>query len=304
MKNLLLFVLLNGISVSWAQSFVGALAPDFKMSDHKGQLHQLSDFKDQWLVLYFYPKDDTPGCTVEAQKFRDKYDQFVQLNANIVGVSMDDQQSHAEFIKKYQLPFLLLSDTDEKVSEAYKVVGGFGPIKHAKRQTFIINPEGVVVKHYQSVSPQSHADEVFTDLQSAHDLYMDLSPKKGEKIDAYGQPWPSEKVEQVNVGAAVKDIEKYSNKPLVFTGEVTQVCQKKGCWMVLSENDLFARVDFNKHSFFIPKDSKGYAEVYGQIELKELSQKAVDHFKEDGATGITKKSYEIKALSVRLMDAN
>jgi len=127
----------------------------FKLSQHKNLL-----------VLYFYPKDNTPGCTTEAKNFSRDYDKFKALNAEIVGVSLDDVESHQDFAKTIGIPFPLLADTEEKAAKAYDVLGGMGPIKYTKRQTFVINPEGFVVKHYESVNADEHSAQVLTDLQA------------------------------------------------------------------------------------------------------------------------------------------
>ncbi|WP_395375308.1 DUF4920 domain-containing protein [Marinicella sp. W31] len=312
MKKYFSILLLLVSSTLMANSLVGALAPDFSMSDQKGTQHSLEDFKGRWIVLYFYPKNDTPGCTVEAQKFRDRHDEITGMNAAVVGVSLDDQSSHAQFAKKYQLPFTLLSDANEKASTAYGVLGGFGPMKHSKRQTFIIDPDGTIVKHYQSVSPQEHAQQVITDLQEAQELYQSITAtsKTEEKPvvteyqnghPVYGQHWPQQAMTEMSITAAIGDFENVVGEGMVFTGEVTQVCQKKGCWMVLTNGDMFARVDFDNHSFFIPKNTQGQARVYGELNLKKLSEEKLKHLESDGATGLEKQNYEIKALSVMLM---
>ena len=313
MKKYLSIVLLFVSTGLMANSLVGALAPDFSMPNQKGTVHSLKDFKGQWVVLYFYPKNDTPGCTVEAQQFRDHHDEITAMNAAVVGVSLDDQSSHAEFAKKYQLPFTLLSDADEKASTAYGVLGGFGPMKHSKRQTFIIDPDGTIVKHYQSVSPQEHAQQVITDLQAAQELYESITATSAAEAEkpviteyqnghpVYGQSWPKESITEMSITTAIQDFATVSEENMVFTGEVTQVCQKKGCWMVLANGDVFARVDFDNHSFFIPKNTQGQARVYGTLSLKELSEEKLKHLESDGASGLKAQNYEIKAVSVMLM---
>lgn len=143
-------------------------APDFNLPDESGKLHSLKDYKGKWLVLYFYPKDDTPGCTVEACSFRDGRDDIVEeTGAAVIGISKDDAVSHQKFIKKYRLTFPLLSDADGKVIEAY---GAWGPKMFGKvgilRRTFLIDPEGVVRKVYGRVTPDGHAKQVLDDLLS------------------------------------------------------------------------------------------------------------------------------------------
>ena len=132
-------------------------APDFSLQGSDGKVHSLSDYKGQWLVLYFYPKDDTPGCTTEACSLRDARDDIVALGAQVVGVSMDDAASHEKFKAKHLLNFTLLSDPNKMAIEAY---GAWGKKMFGKegilRRTFIINPNGVVVNVYGRVTPVGH----------------------------------------------------------------------------------------------------------------------------------------------------
>lgn len=150
----------------FAANLVGVAAPEFSLPDQSNDVRTLNDFKGKWLVLYFYPKDNTPGCTTEAKNFSRDYDKFKALNAEIVGVSLDDVESHQDFAKTIGIPFPLLADTEEKAAKAYDVLGGMGPIKYTKRQTFVINPEGFVVKHYASVNAEEHSAQVLADLQA------------------------------------------------------------------------------------------------------------------------------------------
>lgn len=149
-----------------ASPVVGEVAPAFALLDQNGQQQRLEDYRGQWLVLYFYPKDDTPGCTAEACQFRDDYYQIKALGAVVMGVSLDDVASHKEFADKYHLPFSLLSDREKTLAETYGVLSGFGPIKFASRQSFIIDPQGRIARHYASVSPKRHAGEIILDLQT------------------------------------------------------------------------------------------------------------------------------------------
>jgi peroxiredoxin Q/BCP len=144
---------------------VGEVAPGFELADQNGQLHSLEDYRDQWVVLYFYPKDDTPGCTVEACEFRDDIFAFRKANAQVLGVSLDDVESHQKFAEEYSLPFPLLADVEGKAADAYGVKTRMFGMTLAKRQTFIIDPQGKVAKHYGSVRPSTHSDEVLADLQ-------------------------------------------------------------------------------------------------------------------------------------------
>jgi peroxiredoxin Q/BCP len=145
---------------------LGEVAPAFDLLDQNGQHQHLEDYRGQWLVLYFYPKDDTPGCTTEACQFRDDYYRIKALGAVVIGVSLDDVASHKAFADKYHLPFPLLADDEKKLAEAYGVLSGFGPIKFASRQSFIIDPQGRIARHYARVSPGRHAEEIIGDLQA------------------------------------------------------------------------------------------------------------------------------------------
>ena len=156
--------LVLSFSVAANSNWVGALAPDFTLNDQNGDSKSLEDFKGQWLVLYFYPKDDTPGCTTEAKNFRDKYQAYQAIGAEIVGISLDDVSSHKDFSSAYKLPFTILADVNQKASKAYKVLGGFGPMEYAERETFIIDPDGNIVYHYSEVDPDTHAQEVMKQL--------------------------------------------------------------------------------------------------------------------------------------------
>lgn len=142
-------------------------APDFSLQDSLGMPHTLSDYKGRWLVLYFYPKNDTPGCTVEACSMRDARDDLTDLGAEVIGVSRDGASSHESFKTKYNLNFTLLSDPSKVAMEAYGAwgKGRFGK-EGALRKTFIINPEGQVVKVYEKVTPEGHGKQVVQDLEN------------------------------------------------------------------------------------------------------------------------------------------
>jgi peroxiredoxin Q/BCP len=144
---------------------VGQSAPGFELSDQNGQLHSLEDYRDQWVVLYFYPKDQTPGCTTEACEFRDNIFAFREINAQILGVSLDDAESHQKFSDKYDLPFPLLADIEGKAADAYGVKTKMLGMTIAKRQTFLIDPDGKLAKHYEKVKPSTHSLQVLADLK-------------------------------------------------------------------------------------------------------------------------------------------
>ena len=148
---------------------VGQQAPDFMLSDENGQIPHLSDYQGKYVLLYFYPKDDTPGCTKEACNFRDDYSQYDDANVIILGVSPDSPQSHAKFKSKYNLPFTLLADEDHKVCELFGVWGpkkSFGKeYEGVHRTTYLINPDGRIQKVYKKVSPANHSVEVLEELR-------------------------------------------------------------------------------------------------------------------------------------------
>jgi len=134
----------------------GIAAPNFTVKDTNGETVTLEQFKGQTVVLYFYPKDDTPGCTVEAQGFRDAYTEFQGKDMVVLGVSMDDEASHKAFTEKYGLPFQLLADTDGAIAKAYDVDGG----GYAKRVTYIIDATGKIAKVFGTVNTSTHAQDV------------------------------------------------------------------------------------------------------------------------------------------------
>lgn len=145
-------------------------APDFSLPDQDGSVHSLADYTGTWLVLYFYPKDDTPGCTMEACSFRDERELIAELgNAEVVGVSNDSVKSHKQFIEKYQLNFTLLSDPQHRTITAY---GSWVPKKFmgrdyigTRRDTFLISPYGMIAKEYRGVDPKTHAAQIIADLR-------------------------------------------------------------------------------------------------------------------------------------------
>lgn len=157
-------LLLGAPLLASAEPVTGEPAPEFELPDQDGQLHLLEDYRDQWVVLYFYPKDETPGCTTEACEFRDNIFAYRKMGAQILGVSLDDIESHKAFADNHGLPFPLLSDSDGSVAEIYGVKTKMFGMTVAKRQTFIIDPDGVLVKHYEKVDPDSHSAEVLADL--------------------------------------------------------------------------------------------------------------------------------------------
>ena len=143
------------------------VAPDFTLPDIAGKSHTLKEYAGKWIVLYFYPKDDTPGCTTEACSLRDARDTLAEMGAEIIGISKDDANSHEKFKAKYSLNFTLLTDTKGEVIEAY---GAWGKKMYGRegilRKTFIINPAGQVVKVYGRVTPMGHGEQVIEALKT------------------------------------------------------------------------------------------------------------------------------------------
>ena len=139
----------------------GDVAPSFEAYDQHGELHDLEDYEGEWLVLYFYPKDDTPGCTKEACSFRDNLTEL-QKHAVLLGVSADSLESHKEFAEKYSLDFPLLVDEKKDMIELYGADGHILP----QRVTFLISPEGMIEKVYKDVDPEIHATEILADLRN------------------------------------------------------------------------------------------------------------------------------------------
>jgi thioredoxin-dependent peroxiredoxin len=147
---------------------LGDPAPDFTLKDADGSALSLSQLLGQWVVLYFYPRDNTPGCTKEACGFRDHQDAFLAQNIRVLGVSADNSAAHQKFIKKFDLPFTLLCDPNGAIATAYE---SYGPKKFmgktyegVYRQTFVIDPAGNIVKIYRKVKPELHAEEVLRDI--------------------------------------------------------------------------------------------------------------------------------------------
>lgn len=144
---------------------VGDNAPHFSLGDAHGKTHALSDYAGHYLVLYFYPKNDTPGCTKEACLFRDDMSALEALGAKVVGVSVDSAASHAEFANKYHLPFPLLSDPKGSVAKRYDALINLIIFKAAKRYTYLINPAGKIVQIYRSVNTSKHSQQIIDDLK-------------------------------------------------------------------------------------------------------------------------------------------
>jgi thioredoxin-dependent peroxiredoxin len=143
-------------------------APQFSLPDQNKQIHTLEEYKGKWLVVYFYPKDDTPGCTAEACSFRDQSEELLKAGLNVVGISKDTVGSHKKFAEKYNLNFTLLSDKTKKTIGAF---GALGPKTFMGKEylgilrtTFLIDPNGIIKKVYENVTPEQHAEQILKDL--------------------------------------------------------------------------------------------------------------------------------------------
>ncbi len=145
-------------------------APDFSLPDQDGKMHHLHDYAGSWLVLYFYPKDDTPGCTKEACSFRDNFMEYTKKGIAVLGISKDSVKSHKKFEEKYELPFTLLSDPEKTTIQAYESWGEkkfMGRLfSGILRMTFLIDPKGVIQKVYENVKPSEHAEAILRDYET------------------------------------------------------------------------------------------------------------------------------------------
>lgn len=145
-------------------------APDFTLSDQNGAMHTLSDYRGKWVLVYFYPKDSTSGCTAEACGIRDAFPNFQNTDAVVLGISPDSVESHKKFAGEYNLPFPLLADTDKKVVHQYgawrmkKMMGN--EFMGVVRVSFLVNPDGMITKVYEEVNPEKHAEAVLSDLKA------------------------------------------------------------------------------------------------------------------------------------------
>lgn len=170
LRSLALAVAFTWLAASLAQAAeapkLGSPAPEFKLQDQNGKWHELKDYRGKWVALYFYPKDKTPGCTTQACEFRDNIFAFRDADAVILGVSVDDVESHKEFSEKHSLPFPILADDKKVVAKEYGVLKRFlGTIELAKRDTYLIDPSGKIVRHYEDVDPKGHSQVVLKDIK-------------------------------------------------------------------------------------------------------------------------------------------
>ena len=146
---------------------IGSTAPAFRLQDQHGEWHTLEQHRGSWVVLYFYPKDETPGCTTEACEFRDNIFAFRKAGVTVLGVSVDDIDSHKKFSEKHSLPFAILADSSKETAKAYGVLyKAMGVMEIARRETFVINPNGKIAQHYVGVTAKGHSDAVLADLKT------------------------------------------------------------------------------------------------------------------------------------------
>jgi peroxiredoxin Q/BCP len=166
LRRICMVVFLALCNLAWADEVpaVGSVAPAFTLSDQGGRDVSLDSLRGRWLVLYFYPKNDTPGCTEEACSFRDDMAQLTALGAQIVGVSIASAASNADFARKYHLPFTLLADQDGDVARRYGAYADWFVARFARRYTFLIDPQGKIAKSYLKVDTSKHSAEIIADL--------------------------------------------------------------------------------------------------------------------------------------------
>ena len=166
LRHLTFGVLLAWFTLLHAEPQLGNPAPEFKLQDQNGKWHELKDYRGKWVALYFYLKDQTPGCTTQACEFRDNIFAFRDAGAVILGVSVDDVESHKKFSEKHGLPFPILADSTKATAKEYGVLKKFfGTLEAARRDTFLIDPQGKLVKHYMDVDPKGHSQVVLKDIK-------------------------------------------------------------------------------------------------------------------------------------------
>jgi peroxiredoxin Q/BCP len=167
LASMLVFAFATIHATAWSAPGPGTPAPPFRLPDQTGKAVSLADHRGKWVVLYFYPKDNTPGCTTEACDFRDNIFAFNEASAVVLGISVDDVGSHKEFATQHRLPFTLLADNDKQVTRAYGVLHRpLGLMELARRETFLVDPQGIIVKHYRDVDPDAHSKQVLADLKA------------------------------------------------------------------------------------------------------------------------------------------
>ena len=170
LPELVIFTLVPLIMIAGDILKPGQVAPSFKLSDSEGKVHKLSDYQGKILVIYFYPKNDTPGCTAEACNLRDNFEDLTKAGINILGVSYDDTKSHQKFISKYNLPFPLLADTTKTMSEAYGAKSGLFGLFAPKRITYIVNKNGKIFHVFEKVDAKNHSQQIMAVLKEKKKL--------------------------------------------------------------------------------------------------------------------------------------
>ena len=158
-------LIVSGLARADAAPEPGSPAPGFVLPDQNGKSRSLGEWRGKWLLLYFYPKDETPGCTTEANAFKSELAKFAAVNAQVVGVSLDSVASHSAFAANHKLQFPLLSDADATVSTRYGALSDFGVFRFAKRYSFLIDPDGRIAKSYLKVDADRHAAEILADIK-------------------------------------------------------------------------------------------------------------------------------------------
>jgi peroxiredoxin Q/BCP len=162
----LIWLLASPLPAVAATPALGGPAPAFKLQDQDGKWHELTDYHGKWVVLYFYPKDQTPGCTAQACEFRDNVAGFREAGVVILGISVDDVDSHRKFADKHSLPFTLLADPSKETVRKYGVLKSYiGGMELARRDTFVIDPQGRILKRYADVEPKGHSQQVLRDIK-------------------------------------------------------------------------------------------------------------------------------------------
>lgn len=147
-----------------AKNWAGSLFPDYKLQNQRGEWVTNASFKDSWVAYYFYPKNHTPGCSVEAAKFAENYNTLREMGVEVVGISLDDIESHQEFAKDYKVEFTLLSDAEKDLSGKLELVR-YLPLPHTRRETLIVDSEGNIIKHYEDVDPNTHVEQIMKDVK-------------------------------------------------------------------------------------------------------------------------------------------
>ena len=175
MKTLLGVFLMLSYLTAGDLLLIGTDAPDFELMDARGKMHKLSDYMRKKLIIYFYPKDDTPCCTKEACNMRDNYESLQKENIVILGISYDDTQSHHKFSDKYQLPFTLLSDTEKRVADLYGAKGGLLGFIGAKRITYLIDESGKIMHVFDNVDSGRHSEQILEVLKEKDNTEPDTT---------------------------------------------------------------------------------------------------------------------------------